>query len=385
MQDLEQHLKEVYKKACLTCFSYMVHEKELLLRPTPKHFQGQFTFVLHPLAKKIVDTPLSTIGEAVGKAIKEHGELVAGYEVIQGFLNLWLQDKVWVESIVKLAYKPPQQAPPSPRTLIEYSSPNTNKPLHLGHMRNTFLGDALARILEAVGHNVHRVNLINDRGIHICKSMAAYLQTDRKEQPSVACKGDHLVGKYYVRFEARFQQEVAELQQQGMNKEAATQASPIMQQAKQLLVDWEQGDTTVHACWKKLNEWVYEGFAHTYARMGITFDKTYYESTTYLLGKSIIQEGLAQGLFYTKNDGAVAVNMEKEGLGEKVLLRADGTSVYITQDLGTAELKYKDYPFDTSLYVVGDEQNHHLRYSFLYSSGLGAHMLPNYGISPMAW
>lgn len=366
---LEQHVRKALKKVLQEDFNYDASEQELLLRPTPKEFSGQLSCILFPLAKKIAH-PLPQLGKTIGEALLAEQALVAGYELVQGFLNLQLQDAAWIKAAAQLRDHL-SAAPPQRRILIEYSSPNTNKPLHLGHMRNNFLGDSLARILEALGHKTYRVNLVNDRGIHICKSMVAYLRDGGTKQPSHSCKGDHWVGSYYVRFEQLFQQEIAELQQQGLSPTAAAAASPIMQEAQQMLLAWEQEDKEVRRCWKQLNNWVYEGFDATYTRLGICFDHTYYESDTYLLGKDLVEEGLQRGLFYRKSDEAVAVDLEKEGLGEKILLRADGTSVYITQDLGTAELKYKDYPFDTSLYVVGDEQNYHFKVLFAVLKCLG--------------
>ena len=358
---LRDRLKGAYRAAVARCFSYELSASEVVLRPTPKGFSGQLSFTIFSWAKK-VGKPLSEIGTSLGEALQE-SPWVSSYEVVHGFLNLQLEDRAWIEAVTAIEDKLPTQLP-SQKILIEYSSPNTNKPLHLGHMRNNFLGHALSRIFEALGHKSYQVSLVNDRGIHICKSMAAYLREGGGEVPDDPTQGDHLVGKYYVRFEQIFQQEVAELQKAGKTKEDALTESPIMQEARRLLRSWEAGDPSVHKTWQQLNSWVYQGFESTYKRMGIRFDKTYYESKTYLLGKELIEEGLKRGIFYKKEGGAVAVNLSEEGLGEKILLRSDGTSVYVTQDIGTAELKYKEYPFDCSLYVVGDEQNHHFRVLF---------------------
>ena len=358
MSKIMQSICQVCARVLKDRFSYKVKEGELQIRSTPKHFEGQLTLTLFSLTKEVKKS-LPEVGASLGDVLKE-SKLVDSYQVVQGFLNLHLCDRVWIEAASELEEKLSEQLPKQ-QVLIEYASPNTNKPLHLGHMRNIFLGDSIARLLEALGHQVWRVNLVNDRGVHICKSMAAYLCEDGDAEPSPNCKGDHFVGHYYVRFEEIFRKEASEAQERGLEKKAAEAESSIMQQAQQLLRAWEENDPKVRALWKKLNSWVYEGFDLTYRRLGTSFDKTYYESETYLLGKEVIEEGLKKGVFYRKETGAVAVDMVEEGLGEKILLRSDGTSVYITQELGTADLRAKEYTFSSSLYVVGDEQNYHFK------------------------
>ena len=361
MSEITQNLSQICAKVLRDCFGCRVEEDKIHLRPTPKHFEGQISLTLFSLEKE-VQRSMPEIATALGDTLKKK-RIVDRYQLVKGFLNLSLCDRVWIEAANNLEDKLSIQLPKQ-QVLIEYSSPNTNKPLHLGHMRNIFLGDSMARVFEALGHKVWRVSLVNDRGIHICKSIAAYLREGKDTTPTNKHKGDHLVGYYYVRFEKIFQEEVAQLQQKGVSKEEASTKSSIMQEAQQLLRAWEKNEPKVRKLWKKLNDWVYEGFNLTYQRLGTSFDKTYYESKTYLLGKKIIDEGLQKGIFYKKEDNAVAVDMIEENLGEKILLRSDGTSVYITQDLGTADLKAREYPFSSSLYVVGDEQNYHFKVLF---------------------
>ena len=360
MDSFKDHLKVLYKRALYDCFDYEASDELLSIRPTPKNFEGHLTFTVFPLAK-VLKRPLSELGEVVGKALLRAPE-VARYELVAGFLNIQLEDSAWIKAAATLRDQIRAHEPQ--RILIEYSSPNTNKPLHLGHMRNNFLGNALARIWEALGHTSYQVSLVNDRGIHISKSMTAYLSEGKEQKPKDPTEGDQFVGNYYLRFEQIFRKEVDDLRKQGRSTEEATKESEIMQRARHLLRAWEDNDPEVRRIWKMLNEWVYKGFASTYERMGIHFDKTFYESETYLLGKKVVEEGLEKGLFYRNKDGAIAINLEEEGLGEKILLREDGTSVYVTQELGTADLKRRTYDFDRSLYVVGDEQNYHFQVLF---------------------
>ena len=342
-------------------FHHKLEEKELNLLPTRKEFLGDYTFVTFPVARYAKKNPDET-ATLLGEEVKSASEIIADFNVVKGFLNLTINPKTWLQ-IFKDAYFDVNywQLPPKSKIVVtEFSSPNTNKPLHLGHLRNNFLGYAVAQIQQAAGYGVERVNLVNDRGIHICKSMLAYQKFGNGETPdSSGLKGDHLIGKYYVLFDREYKKEIAKLEAEGMSKELAEKEAPLLKQAQIMLQDWENGDEQVVSLWKKLNQWVYEGFEKTYQRMGVSFDKTYYESDTYLLGKTVVEEGLRKGLFYTKDDGSVWVDLRNDGLDEKLLLRADGTSVYMTQDLGTAELKYTDYRYDKSVYVVGNEQDYH--------------------------
>ena len=291
---------------------------------------------------------------------------------MNGFLNITLTDQIWLERLKYVEKGISFSAAQGKKVLVEFSSPNTNKPLHLGHLRNNFLGHAMAEILKAVGHEVHKVDLVNDRGIHICKSMQAYTQFGQGETPTTAgIKGDHLVGKYYVKFDQEYKKQVAALTQKLGNVQQAEKEAPLMKSVQTMLQQWEAGDTAVLALWKKMNSWVYEGFAATYKQIGIVFDRTYYESQTYLLGKGIVKEGLQKGVFYKKQDGSVWVNLTEAGLDEKLVLRADGTSVYMTQDMGTADLRYQDYHFDEFVYVVGNEQNYHFKVLFHILKKLG--------------
>jgi arginyl-tRNA synthetase len=288
--------------------------------------------------------------------------IAASFNVVKGFLNLAVADQVWLEQFAAMRQAERFGYAPSngQKVVVEFSSPNTNKPLHLGHLRNNFLGHAVSQILQAAGYEVYKINLVNDRGIHICKSMVAYQHWGGGETPeSTGLKGDHLVGKYYVRFEQAYQEQVAQLTQELGNKEMASKQAPILKEAQAVLQRWEAGDPEVMALWEKLNNWVYQGFELTYQQLDITFDQVYYESQVYLLGKEIVAEGLEKGIFYQKPDGSVWVDLADEGLDEKLLLRADGTSVYITQDIGAADLRYQDFQTDRLIYVVGDEQDYH--------------------------
>ena len=335
----------------------------LTLQPTSKGFRGTHTFVIFPLAN-LLKEPLDQIGEKLGVWLLRHSTHVANFEVVKGFLNLTLTQHTWLDAFQKHLEGNFSVAVPK-KFMLEIASPNTNKPLHLGHLRNSFIGDAVANILRAVGHDVKKIIHINDRGIHICKSMYAY-QRDKKAQTPEAAhkKGDHLVGHYYVKFDEQYKAEVAALSESSRGEELDTTKVPCMVAIQEMLRRWEAGDPEIISLWKRMNGWVYAGFAETYAQLGIAFDKWYYESETYVHGKNMVKEGLKRGIFYRKKDGSIWANLEVEGLGAKLLLRADGTSVYITQDLGTADLRANDFKGYRSIYVVGDEQDHHFKVLF---------------------
>ena len=308
--------------------------------------------------------------------VREVPDVVARYNVVKGFLNLVIAPAQWIKLLEDINSQEHfgfrEATEESPLVMIEYSSPNTNKPLHLGHVRNNLLGWALANVMEANGNRVVKTNIVNDRGIHICKSMLAWLRWGNGETPETSGKkGDHLIGDYYVAFDKHYREEVKELVAQGMDEEQAKQEAPLIKEAHEMLVKWEQGDPEVRALWKKMNEWVYAGFDETYKALGVSFDKIYYESDTYLEGKEKVEEGLEKGLFYRREDGSVWADLTKEGLDEKLLLRSDGTSVYMTQDIGTAKLRYEDYPIDKMIYVVGNEQNYHFQVLSILLDKLG--------------
>ncbi|WP_066835190.1 arginine--tRNA ligase [Rufibacter ruber] len=364
MKQLEAQIAQALSQALQDTFQHAFPAEQINLQPTRKEFAGTFTFVTFPFTKALGKGP-EQIGQALGDSLVQHAPQVAGYNVVKGFLNIEIKDSVWLQLFAEqvsqfgadLAKTGQKQ-----KVVVEYSSPNTNKPLHLGHLRNNFLGYSVAEILKAAGNDVVKANLVNDRGIHICKSMIAYEKFGQGETPeSAGIKGDHLVGKYYVEFDKAYKAEIDQLVAQGVDKEQAKKQAPLMLEAQEMLQKWEQGDSETIALWQKMNGWVYDGFNATYTNIGVDFDKFYYESNTYLLGKDRVDEGLAKGVFFKKPDGSVWVDLTEEGLDEKLLLRADGTSVYITQDLGTAELKYEDFGYDQSLYVVADEQNYHFQ------------------------
>lgn len=370
---LEEKVKKELKSNFEKLFDYTLQDKELALLPTRKEFVGDYTFVTFPVARHAKKNPQET-ASLLGESIKNSSDLVEDFNVVKGFLNLKIELTAWLE-IFKDAYFDESfgQLPAKGRKVVtEYSSPNTNKPLHLGHLRNNFLGYSVSQIQRAAGYDVEKVNLVNDRGIHICKSMLAYKKFGNSETPeSSGLKGDHLIGKYYVRFDKEYKTEIQTLIEQGSTKEEAEKEAPLLKGAQKMLLDWESGVEDVVSLWKKMNSWVYEGFDITYKRMGVSFDKTYQESKTYLLGKAIVEEGLEKGLFHKKEDGSVWADLTDEGLDEKLLLRADGTSVYMTQDLGTADLKYSDYNYDKSVYVVGNEQDYHFDVLFKILKKLG--------------
>jgi arginyl-tRNA synthetase len=364
VQQLEQNLKTALQAAAQAVFNQDIPAASLVLQPTRKDFAGSFTLVTFPLTKAFGKGP-EQIGQALGEWLKANAPAVRGYNVVKGFLNLEIADAEWLQLFTELAQTPAGAPVPfdGPKNVVvEYSSPNTNKPLHLGHLRNNFLGYSVAEILKATGATVTKANLVNDRGIHICKSMIAYQRFGEGATPeSIGLKGDHLAGKYYVLFEKHYREEIKQLEAEGVSNEVAKKQAPLMLEAQQMLQQWEAGDEEVMALWHRMNGWVYDGFNATYANIGVDFDKFYYESGTYLLGKERVEEGLQKGVFFKKENGSVWVDLQAEGLDEKLLLRADGTSVYITQDLGTAELKYQDFGYDSSIYVIADEQNYHMQ------------------------
>lgn len=370
--NLDQLLKSKIEEAITSLFNSTV--ENIQLQPTNAEFEGSHTLVCFPLTKISKKKPEETAG-VVGQWLVNNTTLVNRYNVVKGFLNLVLNDQVWIEvfqSIVK-DENFGVVASTGKVIMVEYSSPNTNKPLHLGHLRNNFLGWSVASIYEAIGYQVHRVQIINDRGIHICKSMAAWKLFGKGETPEKSgLKGDKLVGKYYVEFDKVYKKEIADLIAKGVSKEQAEKEAPIMKMAVDMLRKWELKDDETVALWKSMNGWVYEGFEATYKQMGVQFDKLYFESETYLLGKEEVLKGLDQGVFFKKEDGSVWVDLTADGLDQKVLLRSDGTSVYMTQDIGTAILRYRDFPKMTrQVYTVGNEQEYHFKVLFLILAKLG--------------
>jgi arginyl-tRNA synthetase len=359
--NIENILKTGLAKGLNTLFSLQVKPEEIILQSTKKEFAGTFTFTTFAFTKQTKVSPEET-GKQLGEYLKINSEEVSDYNVVKGFLNLVIAETAWAKLFQQTLSKENFGIYPSngKKVMVEYSSPNTNKPLHLGHLRNNFLGFSVAEILKAHGYEVIKANLINDRGIHICKSMLAYQKFGKGETPeSSGLKGDHLVGKYYVEFDKLLKAEAVKLKEKGLSEEEIEKQNPALLEAQEMLRKWEQGDKEIVDLWKKMNGWVYEGFNATYKKIGVDFDKFYYESNTYLLGKEIVEEGLNKKAFFKKDTGAVWVDLTPDGLDEKLLLRADGTSVYITQDLGTAELKYKEFGCDKSIYVVGNEQDYH--------------------------
>lgn len=345
---------------------FQIENAEVVLQETKKEFEGTFTFVVFPFTKQAGMAP-PLIAQKIGEFVVENLPGITKFQVVQGFLNFSLADELWAEALLGLQNDPQayQLASKNEKILIEYSSPNTNKPLHLGHLRNNFLGFSVAQILAAGGYEVIKTNLVNDRGIHICKSMLAYQKMGQGETPeSSGIKGDHLVGKYYVAFDKAYKAEMEAMIAKGMDAELVKSQAPIMQEAQAMLVAWEQGDPAVIELWETMNAWVLGGFEKSYAQMGVSFDKIYRESNTYLLGKKIVDEGLSSGTFFRKEDQSVWINLEAEGLDEKLVLRKDGTSVYITQDMGTAQLKFEDFGAKKSVYVVGNEQDYHFEVLF---------------------
>jgi arginyl-tRNA synthetase len=343
------------------------------LQETRKEFEGQVTIVTFPFTRFSKKSPEQT-GTEIGEFLKNEVKDIAAFNVIKGFLNISLNDEYWLTQLYNEILRDDFAAaePNGKKVMVEYSSPNTNKPLHLGHIRNNLLGFSVAQILSAAGFEVVKTNLVNDRGIHICKSMLAWQLFSEGETPETSgLKGDHLVGKYYVIFDKEYKKEIEELKTSGQTEDEAKKNAPLMKQAQEMLQKWEAGDEVVIGLWKTMNSWVYAGFAETYKKLGVDFDKYYYESDTYLLGKDIIDEGLEKGVFFRKADNSVWIDLTAEGLDEKLVLRSDGTSVYMTQDMGTAQLKYNDYHMDRSIYVVGNEQDYHFKVLFNILKRLG--------------
>ncbi len=352
-----------------------VPEKMVQLQKTRSEFEGNLTLVVFPFLKISKKSPEQTAQE-IGQYLTDHCEAVASYNVVKGFLNLVVAPQAWLSLLTDIdadeQYGHKQATEESPLVMIEYSSPNTNKPLHLGHVRNNLLGWSLAQIMQANGNKVVKTNIVNDRGIHICKSMLAWLKWGNGETPETSGKkGDHLIGDYYVAFDKHYREEVKQLMAQGMDEEKAKQEAPLIKEAHEMLVKWENNDPEVRALWEKMNNWVYAGFDETYRKMGVSFDKIYYESQTYLKGKAKVEEGLAKGLFERHADNSVWADLTNEGLDQKLLLRSDGTSVYMTQDIGTAEMRFQDYPIDKMIYVVGNEQNYHFQVLSILLDRLG--------------
>lgn len=372
---LQQILLENTKKAIAEHYGQHIENIEIQL--TRKEFEGDYTLVLFPLLKLIKAKP-EQIGEVLGSYLTKHVAEVTAYNVVKGFLNLSIADSYFLSFFGEIAAQDRYGTTPvtseSPAMIVEYSSPNTNKPLHLGHIRNNLLGFAMAKILEGTGKRVYKTQIINDRGIHICKSMVAWQRFGKGETPeSSGMKGDKLVGKYYVLFDKAYKEEIAQLIAEGKSKEVAEREAPIFLEAQQMLRLWEQGDAATLALWKQMNQWVYDGFEVTYRNLGVSFDRNYYESETYLLGKDIVQRGLEQGVFYRKEDGSVWIDLTADGLDEKLVLRSDGTSVYITQDFGTAIKRIEeDFPkVEGMIYTVGNEQDYHFKVLFLILQKLG--------------
>lgn len=352
-----------------------VDAASIVPQTTKKEFEGNLTIVVFPFLKASRKAPEATAQE-IGAYMQEHCDAVKSFNVIKGFLNITIEPKFWVgilnhiNGTANFGFK--EETPDSELVMIEYSSPNTNKPLHLGHVRNNLLGFSLSRIMTANGYKVVKTNIVNDRGIHICKSMLAWQKWGNGATPeSAGKKGDHLIGDFYVAFDKHYKDELKQLEEQGMTKEEAEAASPLMKEAREMLRRWEAGDEEVRSLWRTMNSWVYAGFDETYKRLGVDFDKIYYESETYLEGKEKVMEGLEKGIMYRKEDNSVWADLTADGLDHKLLLRSDGTSVYMTQDIGTAKLRYQDYPIDKMIYVVGNEQNYHFQVLSLLLDKLG--------------
>ena len=360
-------------KAVKALYQTELNAAEINLQPTRKEFEGQITIVTFPITKISRKSPEQT-GVEIGEFLKSEVKEIAAFNVIKGFLNISLADGYWLDKFYNEILIEEFAEPKSNgrKVMVEYSSPNTNKPLHLGHVRNNLLGYSVAEILKADGYEVVKTNLVNDRGIHICKSMLAWQKFGNGETPeSTGEKGDHLVGKYYVLFDKEYKKQIDELKSFGQTEEEAKKNAPIIKEAQEMLQQWEAGNEEVISLWKTMNLWVYDGFGKTYNALGVDFDKFYYESGTYLLGKDIVDEGLSKGVFFKKEDGSVWIDLTADGLDEKLVLRSDGTSVYMTQDMGTAQLKYKDSAMDESIYVVGNEQDYHFKVLFLILEKLG--------------
>ncbi len=381
--NISTELRRSTQAALKTLYGAEVTTDQIQLQKTQRQFTGHLTIVVFPFLRLSRKKPEET-GTDIGNYLKEQTDLVADFNVVKGFLNLVISPSAWISLLNDIAadakYGITAAGSDAPLVMIEYSSPNTNKPLHLGHVRNNLLGWAVSQIAEACGNKVVKTNIVNDRGIHICKSMLAWLKYGNGETPDTSGKkGDHLIGDYYVAFDKHYRAEVAELTEkftaEGMDAESAKaraeKESPLMQEARAMLLKWEQGDKEVRDLWQKMNAWVYAGFDETYKALGVSFDKIYYESDTYLQGKSLVERGLEEGLFFRKEDGSVWADLSGDGLDEKLLLRADGTSVYMTQDIGTAKMRYEDFPIDRMIYVVGNEQNYHFQVLSILLDRLG--------------
>ncbi len=373
--NIESQIMNAAQQAVKALYGQEVPEKMVQLQKTRSEFEGNLTLVVFPFLKISKKNPEQTAQE-IGQYLVDNCEAIAAFNVVKGFLNLVIAPAAWLSLLADMDadehYGEKQATNESPLVMIEYSSPNTNKPLHLGHVRNNLLGWSLAQIMQANGNKVVKTNIVNDRGIHICKSMLAWLKWGNGETPeSSGKKGDHLIGDYYVAFDKHYREEIKELVAQGMDEEKAKQEAPLIKEAHEMLVKWEQNDPEVRALWEKMNNWVYAGFDETYKRMGVSFDKIYYESQTYLKGKAKVEEGLAKGLFERHEDNSVWADLTNEGLDQKLLLRSDGTSVYMTQDIGTAEMRFQDYPIDKMIYVVGNEQNYHFQVLSILLDRLG--------------
>ena len=373
--NIESQIITSAQEAVSSLYGQQVPEKMVQLQKTRSEFEGNLTLVVFPFLKISKKNPEQTAQE-IGQYLADHCEAVAGFNVVKGFLNLVIAPAAWLALLNDINanehYGERQANENSPLVMIEYSSPNTNKPLHLGHVRNNLLGWSLAQIMQANGNRVVKTNIVNDRGIHICKSMLAWLKYGNGETPETSGKkGDHLIGDYYVAFDKHYREEVKQLVESGMDEEQAKQEAPLIKEAHEMLVKWENNDPEVRALWQKMNNWVYAGFDETYKKMGVSFDKIYYESQTYLKGKAKVEEGLAKGLFERHADNSVWADLTNEGLDQKLLLRSDGTSVYMTQDIGTAEMRFQDYPIDKMIYVVGNEHNYHFQVLSILLDRLG--------------
>ena len=373
--NIENILQTAIISAIKELYSVDVNASQITLQKTKKEFKGHFTLVTFPLLKISKKNPEQTAQE-IGMYLADKSPVVSEFNVIKGFLNLTIASKVWLDLLENIDKNPEFGFTPvandAPLFMVEYSSPNTNKPLHLGHIRNNLLGHSLCEILKANGKRVVKTNIVNDRGIHICKSMLAWQKWGDGETPaSSGKKGDHLIGKYYVLFDKKYKAELADLQAAGLSREQAEAQSVLMEKAREMLRQWEANDAQTVNLWKMMNGWVYAGFDETYEKLGVSFDKIYYESQTYLAGKDEVLRGLKEGVFYQREDGSVWADLTHEGLDEKILLRSDGTSVYMTQDIGTAKLRFDDYPIDTMIYVVGNEQNYHFQVLSILLDKLG--------------
>ena len=379
MNSLEQQINELAKAAVKSLYAVEATDEQIQLQKTRPEFEGNITLVVFPFVKIARKAPQQVAAE-IGEWLMANGQkLIAKFNAVQGFLNLVIDDAFWIKQLEAIDadenYGKGQRLTANgqqPLMMVEYSSPNTNKPLHLGHVRNNLLGYSIAKIQEANGWKVVKTNIVNDRGIHICKSMLAWLKYGNGETPETSGKkGDHLIGDYYVRFDKEYKKQISELMAAGKDEETAKREAPLMLEAQEMLRKWEANDPEVRALWAKMNSWVYAGFDETYKRMGVSFDKIYYESNTYLEGKSEVEKGLASGAFYRREDGSVWADLTKDGLDEKLLLRSDGTSVYMTQDIGTAKLRFQDYPIDKMVYVVGNEQEYHFKVLSILLDRLG--------------